>query len=720
MHQFRKNMLFFRRIGGELMNIAYCLPSTMSEAASAREQSRMRAARHWLSTLTRLGTEHRLFRYDPQPRSASVGEEEARLRQFAAANRVDVWLLLVPSASGAPDWKREWLGNTKLAVLLFEWPGRMGELLRTSDLVMLPSEAVRRQMDESAERYDGVVRTLFGDEAGSAYKTFVNEEAAIGRRASAGKSPPYWKTSVIKALELLAGLRVKRAAIVVAKFAGSGRIEELTALIGGLGVTHSCDVYLPELSSPLAVAMRDSGARLAAREEFAGRAGEYDTLLYVLDPSVQDDFVLNVLQNDPGFVLLEDRGMESVSCLEPIMRSGPTIVVHREAVASRLREMGFGRVELVHKPMKLPIMVQLVADRDFIFGCFGKAEPGDGLGEVIAALGRLTRDDRSQARLWIVGECAPQYGEWLLEKAAENGITERVEWIRSTDPRELEYRMSRTDACLYLQTPPPDEPDEALLGLLARGKPVIVRDGSAHAQLPEHVVMRLEAGYLGDGRLYASMQQLSRDAELCRTLRHQAREYMTSRHGVNRFTDRMLSLFSGEPAAASGGEAVQTPEPAPISESEPSILPAATASEPLFAAKEGVTLEPIRYRRLRGGRTSRSCFLFDLSALPDGSTIQSAVLHVPVRGRSLRLHRISSQWEVRGRYRRVPRIRPRPIFSRTRREARGATVWAWDCTELTKLWHSGELANYGVYAAAVPGVRRPWLEIKYAHEGGVQ
>lgn len=541
-----------------------------------------------------------------------------------------------------------------------------------------------------------------------------------------------WRACAEKALRAFSEACRQRVAIFAARPAGrSASTGRLRLLLPVLTEKYDCDLYVAHESGPFEHFLRNGRVRQFPHEEFPGRAGDYKAVLYQVDHTEPEASVPEFAAQHPGIVLVDDDEPGGVELLLSAEES--TFVVHHEETARRLQENGCKSVKQVRKPVKLPVMVSAIMDRDFTFASCGRIEPGFGFESALEGIRRLIDSGYDDVRMWAAGECDADYRERLLTQAEELGVSDRVELLGPLEEDEYGSRMIRSDVCLYLRKPGSGELSGDLLDMMAYGKPTIVLGTGAHLELPDDVVRKTEHG-TGEGeRLSDAMLHLYEDKELRKKMRKQSRAYVAANHSVSRYANRVLSLIEGTEENENTEEidGMESDFPQPVQVPAADVAPPVQGAGPVPEAAgheaetgptagNALTLGPNRIRRIRSGRTVRCYFSFDLATLPPDVTIKSAVMHIPARTRSIRVHRISADWSALASARRKPRIRPKPIYSSVRKLSKGAAVFRWDCTQLARMWQTGAVSNHGVYAPAVSAVRKPWLTVEYGDEGDMR
>ncbi|GAA3408549.1 glycosyltransferase [Paenibacillus hodogayensis] len=559
-------------------------------------------------------------------------------------------------------------------------------------------------------------------------------------RETAGPQAPDAKPAEPKLLEKQepAEPRRLRLAVVAAispQWAGSDSIGIARLLLPLLAESYDCDLF--EAGKGTVIPEEENG-RLGrpAAESFMERAGRYDRLIYMLEHPGQLLPLREWFVRRPGIVVLETCDSISLGALQEggqpvgqeildLLKQADSVIVHEVGVARYLRMNGLGRVAVYPVPRKLPIMVTALSKPEIVFACLGGVKPFSRLEQAIACMAQLVAMGWN-VRLWAAGAYGAEYGKRLRGIACAYDMTERLELPGRLEPEAYASRMSRSDICLGIGSYSGKAPGDELLDAMAYGKAAIVSAVPAHQRLPDDCVYKMRPEPDEEKELLAAMLELVRNGQLRNRMRRQARAYMSANHSAAKYMKRL----NGEIRGVGCGSEEEDPEGEYDAE-ETVVLPTARqpgngASTALSAAasvspvlgRTDLQLAPSKYRRVRKGRAVKCFFSFDLTGLPPNASIRSAVMHIPVRGRKLRVHRISASWNSAGKLRRLPRVRPKPMHSQTRRASKGTAVLQWDCTTLARGWQSGAVGNYGVYATAVSAMRQPWLLVELAEGAG--
>ncbi|RKN85319.1 glycosyltransferase [Paenibacillus ginsengarvi] len=539
-----------------------------------------------------------------------------------------------------------------------------------------------------------------------------------------------WRTCAEKVLRAFGEVCRKRVAIIADLPSPRARSARIPLLLPMMTEHYDCDIYAGDGWEASFQAAPNKRVRLLRHEEFPDRADDYKEIIYLVRLENGETIVSDYMVQYPGIVLVEDDGaslFQGECDIGHLLRADQcTLVVHRAETARLLTEQGCRSVIRYRKPFKLPVMVSAVMDRDFTFACYGTIEPGDGLESAMECIRSFVDGGYDNVRLWVGGDIDPGYREQLQAYAGALGLTDRIELLGPLEENEYGIRMSRSDVCLYLREPRSEEPTDELLEMMSYGKPTVVLGTGAHLDLPDDTVRKTDSGTGDREPLFESMFYLYKDAELRKKMRKQARAYVSVNHSATRYASRILSLIDGREDRCDVDEnaAFETDAPQPAPDFAGEAAPPVTDADPLpevaiaeaednISAAGTLTLEPNRIHRVRKGKSLRCYFSFDLAALPPGATIRSAVMFIPARGTTLRVHRISRDWNEQAVSRRKPRIRPKPLYRKVRKLSKRTAVFRWDCTELACKWLTGAVSNYGVYAPAISAVQKPWLSVEY-------
>ncbi|HYG62664.1 MAG TPA: glycosyltransferase, partial [Thermoanaerobaculia bacterium] len=170
----------------------------------------------------------------------------------------------------------------------------------------------------------------------------------------------------------------------------------------------------------------------------------------------------------------------------------------------------------------------LPADRP-VLGSFGFQTP---IKRTEMAVRALARPGLEEVHLLIVGEAAGVMD--LAGEARRVGVADRVHVTGFVPFSDFEAAIAAVDLCLNLRYPTAGETSASLLRVLAAGRPAVVSDFAQFADLPSEVAVRVP---LGDGEpeaLAALLADLLAQPGQLRRMGEAAREYVRSRHDLDR------------------------------------------------------------------------------------------------------------------------------------------------------------------------------------------
>jgi glycosyltransferase involved in cell wall biosynthesis len=163
------------------------------------------------------------------------------------------------------------------------------------------------------------------------------------------------------------------------------------------------------------------------------------------------------------------------------------------------------------------------------------------LPELLDAFERL-RSRHPEARLLLVGEEA---GANVDAKVRDEAVV-RLGYIEA---ERLWALMAACDVCVFLRGPTMGETSGMLMRALSLGRPTIVSDVDAFAELPDEVVLKV-----GETEaLVEALDRLASDEAVGAELGETARAYAAREHGVERVADMYVAAIE----EAAGGQAVR-------------------------------------------------------------------------------------------------------------------------------------------------------------------
>lgn len=253
---------------------------------------------------------------------------------------------------------------------------------------------------------------------------------------------------------------------------------------------------------------------------------------------------------------------------ERVVDASRGLIVHSEAVRRRvLRSRPSARIERIPHHLSLAALpggeaaskssarraLGLPEDA-FVVGSFGLVTPHKRLEVIRRAFARLRRR-RPEAVLLVAGEISPYYNasDWI-DSGSEAGI---VVTGRLSLPNLLQA-MVACDVAVNLRHPTGGETSGTLMRLLGIGRPVIVSDTGAFAEIPEGCCIHLPLDLREEDLLVAYLTRLAEDPTLATAIGGCARRYMRDHHALadsarlyvqalHRFAESADDLFEPAP-----------------------------------------------------------------------------------------------------------------------------------------------------------------------------
>lgn len=516
----------------------------------------------------------------------------------------------------------------------------------------------------------------------------------------------------------------------------SGVAAYMNVILPAFQAIYECDLfidgnYAPSLPPEIG---EEQSKRIYSHDAFHQKAIHYDEVLFQLGNSSNHTYMVPYLRKYPGVVVLHDLQLkklcrdwtetqaESIDA-DQLLLTAKSIIVHNQYAKKKLQSKGYRNVGYCALPQKLPVMISLLMDRDFVFSSFGRIEENKHLELALRCFKRLRDEGCTDMKYTIAGDGSSRYIKKLKAFVSELGLDQMVEFKGYVDHAEYQTTLSHSDACIQLRNPTDGESSGSLLDVLSHGKAAIVSDVDSFSELPSDVVCKIKHDDQVEDQLFIAMRQLYKDKHLRKQLRQRSRNFVAEQHPVSKYVEKFKGIVEDgkfdelhEALADEHSEVDVSPQ----SETSLDALEAAAPVQEATKVKvdeettRTIYIYPNRYRRIRIGKRPVSYFSFNLNELPPGCTIERAVMQIPAVTKVLRIHRIKSSWSTKSILRRRPLIRKYPIFKSARNnkaKPNQSMLFTWDCTQLAQNWLQDQLSNHGVYAASVSAIRRPNLHL---------
>jgi len=285
----------------------------------------------------------------------------------------------------------------------------------------------------------------------------------------------------------------------------------------GVAVIH--DVVLHHLVLGATLHRGDAAAYVDELRYCCGRTGEAAGLRAV-DPGVPvDPWAF------PLFERLVDRSLavlvHNAFSRDRILASRPTarveVVPHHLSLA--------GAVPKAEARQRLGIPGDAVVLSSFGFITGAKLPFA-----VVEAFARVRRE-MPQARLVLAGEISPYFDFYSgLDRALLEGVTV----TGRLGIEEFLCHMSACDVAVNLRWPTAGETSGTLIRLLGMGKPIVVTNAGAFAEVPDDCCAKVDHDATESAHLVALLSRLARDSDLRRRMGENAARYAGEVHAIER------------------------------------------------------------------------------------------------------------------------------------------------------------------------------------------
>jgi glycosyltransferase involved in cell wall biosynthesis len=241
----------------------------------------------------------------------------------------------------------------------------------------------------------------------------------------------------------------------------------------GVVVLH--EFVLHHLVAGLTLARKDVNGYLRAMEREAGLPGR------LLALGVVDGCVPPLWSTRP----------EDFPLAGEILELATGLIVHSQHVAARARAGGFTG-PIWHVPMPVwptPVVEPARIDGDPVIGSVGFLNANKRIPQLLEAFAVL-RERHPRARLVLAGPEAP--GLELERRIAALQLGHAVERHGYVDEDRLWSLIAACDACVSLRWPTMGETSAGVIRVLSLGKPLVVSDVDAFAELPDESVLKVK------------------------------------------------------------------------------------------------------------------------------------------------------------------------------------------------------------------------------------
>lgn len=236
----------------------------------------------------------------------------------------------------------------------------------------------------------------------------------------------------------------------------------------------------------------------------------------------------------------------SYPLFERVVDSSLALIVHNEYTRQRvLASRPLARISIIPHHLSLgevgPVDRMGIPAESFVLASFGFITPAKRLEVSLRAFERL-RGERPDAVYLLVGETSPHYD---LPR-----LPEGVRLVGHTELDEFLRYMQVADVAVNLRYPTSGETSGTLVRLLGLGKPVIVSNLGAFAEIPDDACAKVDLDEFEEDLLFEYLRRLASDEGLRRRMGENAR--------------RFVAPHTLEASARAYAEVVKSEKPAPL------------------------------------------------------------------------------------------------------------------------------------------------------------
>jgi glycosyltransferase involved in cell wall biosynthesis len=168
-------------------------------------------------------------------------------------------------------------------------------------------------------------------------------------------------------------------------------------------------------------------------------------------------------------------------------------------------------------------------DDQFVVASFGRVEPHKRIDVALRAFARF-RQEFPQAAYLLVGETFPFYD--VESPARELGLEGAVAFAGRASLDDFQRYLTIADVCISLRYPTAGETSGSLIRMLGAGRPVLVSNVGAFAELPDDCCVKIDVGPREEELLATHLLALARDPALRQEMGGRAQRYVQTHHRI--------------------------------------------------------------------------------------------------------------------------------------------------------------------------------------------
>ena len=250
--------------------------------------------------------------------------------------------------------------------------------------------------------------------------------------------------------------------------------------------------------------------------------------------------------------------------LRRVTEASRALIVHNPGAAAIARDHGAANVHFIPHFFE-PVTVDR-ADSVFfrdsldigqgvtLYGIFGYLRETKRILPSLDAFRRLNKTNPNTALL-IAGDAVSADLTRLLQNEAKHSAIHRLPHLSERDFRTA---AAAVDACINLRYPTAGETSGIAIRLMGAGKPVIVTEGEATADIPAAACLRVTPGIAEPAELFDHMTMLAAFPSIARAIGQAAARHIAERHSLDEVGARYWEVLGSVVGAAHVGGASAT------------------------------------------------------------------------------------------------------------------------------------------------------------------
>jgi glycosyltransferase involved in cell wall biosynthesis len=245
--------------------------------------------------------------------------------------------------------------------------------------------------------------------------------------------------------------------------------------------------------------------------------------------------------------------------LRRIVETSRAVIVHNPAAAAIAREHGAASVHTIphlFEPVAVdPAEAAYFRDQHGIgqgvtlFGIFGYLRETKRILPSLDAFRRLNQT-HPQTALLLAGDSVSDDLTRLLRDECQHPAIRRLAHLSEKD---FQTAAAAVDCCINLRYPAAGETSGIAVRLMGIGKPVILSDDPATADIPAAACLRVTPGIAEPAELFDHMVMLAAFPSIGREIGKAAARHIAERHSLEDVCGRYWQVLNGSVAAAGVG-----------------------------------------------------------------------------------------------------------------------------------------------------------------------